>query len=340
MSWFAIESLKRIEIGITSYCNARCPLCPRQKFFSYDEDPKVHHMHLEKQKLFSLLPSFSKSTDLSVEFIGGFGDPILHPDLLEVCEEYLKSSNIRIVLETNGGVRNLEFWKSLGELSKRTGRLIVRFSIDGLSDTNHIYRAQTQFDKIITKATHYIENGGEAQWKFICFEHNQHQHEEAKTMAEELGFKKFILHHTSRWMAAEHPIKGTSHILRPSDEAKKNIEKMKYMSEDSSNFRCKSLDQKSLFINFRFELWPCCYFSIEKEKYERWNTYWEKITDMYGNGFNDLSKVSLSEMLEHPYFQKIIPESWSSKENYTSVCGKFCGGKVYWDSDKKSKPLG
>ena len=84
----------------------------------------------------------------------------------------------------------------------RTGRehsrLRVVWGIDGLEDTNHIYRVGAKWEKIINNAKAFIDAGGIASWQFIEFEHNKHQIEEAKQLAKELGFKEFRLVSSTR----------------------------------------------------------------------------------------------------------------------------------------------
>ena len=46
-----------------------------------------------------------------------------------------------------------EFWT---EVCKLPG-VAVNFAIDGLSDTNHIYRVKTNFDKIMINAEAFIK---------------------------------------------------------------------------------------------------------------------------------------------------------------------------------------
>ena len=62
---------------------------------------------------------------------------------------------------------------SLAEIIGVNGR--VDFNIDGLQDTNHVYRKNTNFEKIIDNASAYIRMGGIAEWNYIVFKHNQHQ---------------------------------------------------------------------------------------------------------------------------------------------------------------------
>ena len=65
------------------------------------------------------------------------------------CRRIIKNNKIKIEIHTNGGARNVEFWENLGKLSKIAGKnILVIFSVDGLEDTNHIYRRNVKWDKL------------------------------------------------------------------------------------------------------------------------------------------------------------------------------------------------
>ncbi len=334
-SWFKIQDLEILEVELTTFCNARCPLCSRQVFSTYKEDPTLPKRHMDTKDVLSLLPSLAKCKQVHVDFIGSFGDPIMHPELLEICERYLELPNVTVMIETNASVRGDSFWQDLGRLSALSERLKVSFSIDGLADTNRIYRANTDFDKIMRNAKEYLSQGGWGAWKFICFKHNQHQFDEAKDLAQAMGFQRFVFQHSPRWQALKHPIEGTPFVLEPSDVARENLEQMKFMLKEESGIQCRSLERVMLFLNYRFELWPCSYFSVERERNKRFGPYWKAMSQKYGEGFNSLYNTSIEDLLEHPYFQKTLPQSWKSRENYTPICGQFCGGVNYWRKTKQ-----
>ena len=68
--------------------------------------------------------------------------------------------------------------KNLASIMRKPDKVI--FAIDGLEDTNHLYRVNTNFNKIMENAKAFINAGGIARWDFIAFAHNEHQIEEAK----------------------------------------------------------------------------------------------------------------------------------------------------------------
>jgi MoaA/NifB/PqqE/SkfB family radical SAM enzyme len=134
-------------------------------------------------------PDFLRNLDF-ILFCGNYGDPILCKDLPKITK-YVNSINPETFMRihTNGGVRSVEWWKSFA-LSKQVE---VVFSIDGLEDTNHIYRRGVVWDKVIENAKAFISNGGKAIWEYLIFKHNEHQLEEAKAFSEKVGFEKFRL---------------------------------------------------------------------------------------------------------------------------------------------------
>ncbi|MFB8793762.1 MAG: hypothetical protein U7126_05920 [Microcoleus sp.] len=79
----------------------------------------------------------------------------------------------------------------------------VIFSIDSLADTNSVYRNNTNWDRIMQSVNSFIQAGPKAVWHYLIFEHNQHQVELARALAEELGFVEFVPKATSRFVAKE-----------------------------------------------------------------------------------------------------------------------------------------
>ena len=57
--------------------------------------------------------------------------------------------NIKITVHTNGGIRPPKWWS---DLAKTYNNLSVVFSIDGLEDTNHIYRRKVVWGRVMENA--------------------------------------------------------------------------------------------------------------------------------------------------------------------------------------------
>jgi hypothetical protein len=120
-----------------------------------------------------------------VNFNGNLGDFASARDSVEIVE-YLVSHNVPVMINTNGSLRNSAWWARLA-LPKVT----IGFAIDGLADTHHLYRQDTDWHRIIEHAQALIRAGGRAIWRFVPFEHNRHQEQECRKMAREMGFFGF-----------------------------------------------------------------------------------------------------------------------------------------------------
>jgi MoaA/NifB/PqqE/SkfB family radical SAM enzyme len=173
----------------STVCNAACPMCPRESDPRFDKKKDAYSLSLEKVKeLFD--QDFIKQLDYMF-MCGNYGDPAAAPDCLRIFNHF-RDTNDSIILgmNSNGSLRNEKWWGELGSiLSRETDNCY--FGIDGLRDTNHIYRVNTNYDKIMKNATAFIEAGGKAYWKFLVFEHNEHQIEEARELSKKMGFTGF-----------------------------------------------------------------------------------------------------------------------------------------------------
>jgi MoaA/NifB/PqqE/SkfB family radical SAM enzyme len=197
--FWTTPELAQIHIELTNACNAACPMCVR--FYRNSPLPRpdleIGQITLEQFKTYfppSILQPLKK-----IMFCGTQGDPGMARDTLEICEYLMKntSETFLVQMHTNGGMRTPDWWAKLGALfSQRSPRNLscwrVIFSIDGLEDTNHIYRRNVKWDNLMANAKAFIDAGGNAVWEYLIFEHNEHQIETARKMADDLGFVLFV----------------------------------------------------------------------------------------------------------------------------------------------------
>jgi len=180
-----LEKVVSIHVEPTTRCNASCPGCPRNNFgYGLKEGLKLIDIDVN-----FLTNFFNKCFNLAhVHLCGNRGDPIAYKHLKSLLSS-LPINKYSVTIHTNGSLRSTAWWAELGKY--KSNALEVTFSIDGLADTNHIYRQATSFNKIIDNAKAFIDAGGNAVWKFLTFKHNQHQVEEARELASNLGFIDF-----------------------------------------------------------------------------------------------------------------------------------------------------
>jgi MoaA/NifB/PqqE/SkfB family radical SAM enzyme len=195
-NFFNYNELRQLHIELTNACNAACPMCTRFHTNSplIRPDLKIDQITIEKFKKY-FPPEIIKKLEI-VLFCGVHGDPGMARDLYEICE-YIAETNpeTAVRMNTNGGMRKPEFWKKLGELfskqRKDHWRWQITFSIDGLEDTNHLYRRNVIWKNLMENAQSFINAGGLADWDYLIFKHNEHQIDEAKNLSKKMGFQNF-----------------------------------------------------------------------------------------------------------------------------------------------------
>lgn len=340
--FFEIDELKSIELDITSYCNSGCPICSRHKWGTADPVEELKLSHLDKSAIFSIADEVNSNVKFHLN--GVLGDAMMHPDILDIIK-YLSQKGISTNIETNGSSRNEKLWAELAKIEKLT----VQFSIDGLADTNFIYRIKTNFDKIINNAKAFINAGGVAYWKFIVFEHNQHQIETARLFAENLGFKGFTTLDSVRFLESEYTIDkkyyknnpeayDQDYTIKPSDKVKDKLSDFLISNMKDApveNIDCKSIHRKDMFVAHDGNVWPCCFFEAFKFKKEFISLY-DDATKQYGKGFNNLyNNNSFKDIFYNDFFQEFLNKDWTSKEP-NKICKLKCG-KKFKGNDWKNK---
>ncbi|SVB29002.1 uncharacterized protein METZ01_LOCUS181856, partial [marine metagenome] len=122
---YKLSDIRDIHLEISSLCNARCPLCPRNFHgYPYNDGYIERNLTLDDvEKIFK--PTFLSHID-SMEINGNFGDFVMNPESIDIVR-YFNEYNIDIQISTNASARPKNFWKELGELGCK-----VLFRLDGL----------------------------------------------------------------------------------------------------------------------------------------------------------------------------------------------------------------
>lgn len=346
---YRYDQIRKIHLEITQKCQAACPMCDRNQNGG-TLNPHINLDELSLDDCKSIFkPEFIKQLN-TMYMCGNLGDPIVARDTLEIFE-YFRQNNSKMWLSmnTNGGARNSDWWRELSKIYGRFGAVI--FSVDGLSDTNHIYRQNVNWDAVENSIQSFIGAGGRARWDFLIFEHNQHQVEEAEYLSREWGFEKFIPKKTGRFMTAstqpkeEHVVnnkKGEYVLKKPEEHFLNNalktqhniIEKWGSMDEyyDKTSVQCKVKDEGNLFITAEGLALPCCWTA--GRMYKWWNKdyrieqIWDFI-DRVGGKEKLNAKNGLERVFETGIFD-LIEESWnkpSCKDGKLKVCSMKCGAE-------------
>ena len=174
----------KIELEITSDCNASCPGCAR----TLNQDIlQINSFTLQDLK--RIFPPLDVN-DNQFKFCGVLGDPIVNPDFLSMAE-YLTDNNGYVEVSTNGGYNSPDWWRQLGSIAyKHPGLVHIHFCADGHKETNHIYRVNTKWKVVERNMEAFADTAPpqHATWIYIVFDHNEYELETAKNHAYELDF--------------------------------------------------------------------------------------------------------------------------------------------------------
>ena len=193
-SYINIGNLNTINAELTNYCNASCPMCPRFDFDLNLIKSITNNSHTTLETIKNSIGPKVLSQLKRFYSCGVLGDGSMNPECLEIYEYVKRCGNSHLSLNTNGGARTTDFWKELAKLNVE-----VTFSIDGLEDTNHLYRRNVKWDRLMNNVEAFMSAGGEANWDFLIFKHNEHQIEQAEALSKKLGFESFRRKYTTRW---------------------------------------------------------------------------------------------------------------------------------------------
>lgn len=238
------------HIEATSKCTLECPLCDRTWFYEKFKKREIHEIDIEMLKNFL-------GEEAEVTFCGNNGDPIYHSRFLELCEE-LKKQNTRISITTNGSGKSHTWWEKLCGILDSGDK--VTFSIDGLEDTNHIYRKNAKWKTIMTGIEVCTRHLVKVVWKFIMFKHNQHQIQEVKKLAKELGIDEVKVIQSDRWHDLQYLMPDDKHVDQ-NYVYKENVRKdlKEYKAKMNPVCMVNKKPANELYIDSAGNFYPCCF---------------------------------------------------------------------------------
>jgi MoaA/NifB/PqqE/SkfB family radical SAM enzyme len=346
------DQIRTVHLENTQKCQASCPMCDRnQNGGALNPHIDLSELTLEDCKqIFE--PEFI--AQLNVMYMcGNLGDPIVAKETLEVFEYFRQHNpNMWLSMNTNAGARDEVWW---GDLAKTIGRKgAVIFSVDGLEDTNHLYRQGVVWENVERSMRAFTQAGGRARWDFLIFEHNQHQVDEAKALSEQLGFERFVAKKTGRFINANSEKKDTHQAvdrkgnktaeLKEPDKKHQNkavkqmdnvVKKHGTMDAyyDKTPIICKVKDDGNLYVTAEGLAMPCCWTA--GRMYKWWHKdpkveqVWDFIDAAGGKDAINAKKHGLKAVFDTGIFED-IQNSWSKssvEDGKLKVCAQKCGAE-------------
>jgi MoaA/NifB/PqqE/SkfB family radical SAM enzyme len=349
---YKLNDIKQIHLEITQACQAACPMCDRnQNGGEINPHINLSELTLEDcKKIFS--PAFIGQLN-TMYMCGNLGDPIVARDTLEVFRYFRQHNpNMWLSMNTNAGARDSKWWSDLAAVFNGKGAVI--FSVDGLEDTNHLYRQNVKWSIVENSMKSFIAAGGRARWDFLIFEHNQHQVEEARALSKQWGFEKFVAKKTGRFVTSTSQKKenhqainrkgiNTTLIQKPKEEYQNSalkkydnvVKKYGTIDEyhDNAEIICKVKDVGNLFITAEGLAMPCCWTA--GRMYKWWHAdpkveqVWSLIDQIGGKEKLD-ARQGLTSVFETGIFD-LIESTWnktSCSAGKLKVCSMKCGKEL------------
>ena len=347
---YKYSQIETVHLEFSSKCNASCPMCLRS-ICGGALNPQLPLTELSLEDINQIMPETFLKQLKRIYMCGNYGDPIIAKDTLEVFK-FFRATNpsLNLSLFTNGGAKAPAWWRKLAQVVNS-----VHFSIDGLEDTNSIYRRGTDFKKIMENAKSYIAEGGYAIWDFIVFRHNEHEVKKAQQLAKEIGFSEFVVKKTGRFFSNQKSKVKTEQIIldkkgqadgileipkkpqyqnrslqKEEELAKKYGSLHNYLNQ--TKVACKVAKEKSIYLSAEAFVFPCCWTGNQLYPWyfkKRSSQIWKMIEQLpeKENSLN-AKKYSIQEIVSADFFQNMIPNSWLGKDitkDKLRVCAKTCG---------------
>lgn len=329
------KHIREVHLEISTLCNAACPLCPRNfRGYPYNDGyPEINLSLVNAQKIFQ--PEFLKQLK-RMWINGNYGDIVMNPETLDIVR-YFRQQNkdLSIDISTNGSARNKQFWQTLAELGAH-----VLFCIDGLEDTHHLYRQNTSWSTIIKNAKTFIAAGGTATWKLVRFDHNLHQIEQCRQLAQSMQFSNFQVIDHGRNIGPVFDHNGNhTHVIgnyTGSKEFKVLFHKKttdEVLLEDiidtrnpKDSINCYSVTNQSIYVAANGDVSPCCWTGFYPKTFGH-GEYHQAINAQLSPYMtnNNALENSLEQCIK--WFNS-VKQCWnisSYQQGRLVVCDDYCG---------------
>lgn len=242
------RNIRVLHLESTDVCQAACPQCLRET--DADFDPHLRH-NLSVDHLSALLDEeFIRGLD-KMFMCGNYGDPAANHQTLAIYRWFRKlNPDIVLGMNTNGALQTTFWWHELAQIFNQPQDYVV-FSIDGLEDTNHIYRINVDWKRLIANVEAFIANGGSAHWDMLVYQHNQHQVNACEQLARNMGFRWFRAKVSKRPMVGR--LQSPVNWINP--------------RTNHGSIRCRALEEQSVYIDAQGRISPCCWLGNRQKDF-------------------------------------------------------------------------
>ncbi|KJS88225.1 MAG: hypothetical protein JM58_01660 [Peptococcaceae bacterium BICA1-8] len=323
------KDLKKIYLEVTNDCNFDCITCIRHSW-------KEEMGYISDAAIEALLNSLSDFSQLKTVHIGGFGEPLSHPNILSIIEKF-KNKGLRVEMITNGSLLSQNMIKDLITL----GLDAIYVSIDGSDAKNYNeIRKGGNYNQIINNIQELNRQSGnsyplkpELGVEFVAMKSNYKDLPNLMRLADYLKARKVLI--TNVLPYHESMIKEVLYDLEYKNSLFDSKSCHSYMANMKLNTyrNCKFVEDNSVSITWQGEVAPC-YALMHSYKcyiYEREKT-------VSSHSFGNINKEKLLDIWQSPQYvnfryrvkEKKIPSctdcQWLDGCSYTQDNEADCWG--------------
>jgi len=325
MQFLSKQDLKTIVVDFSSHCNAMCGNCSRNiDGVKVNPNMPLGHMDLDTWKR---IVDDSKGIE-EIIFNGAYGDPLMNPNLVFALQ-YARKLKCKIMIHTNGGIGKPNMYRMLAQELRYFPQGAITFSIDGLEDTNHLYRRHVIWKSVMDNAKAFIDAGGLARWRMLVFDHNKHQIEQCEQLSKDMGFKVFDINGGYTFTAMNSIVseavenfkatkKEEARTIKYDTEHLDNVKRLEGLIEkgfDKGCINCKWKRKQKIQISHTGEVFPCCYLLSDRYPKNPDSPYSKECNTIKWPNVNTqtLDDILESDILSTP------------SENRFKICEVTCG---------------
>jgi MoaA/NifB/PqqE/SkfB family radical SAM enzyme len=319
---------KVIQFELSSVCNLLCLGCVRTDPGSFNTAKSFinRNEYLSKETFLKILSSDFFSPVEKLDFCGTIDDPLTHPDFLTMLDMSLTVKQYEVIIHTNASLRTPEYFVKLAKVLGKHRQHTVHFSIDGLEDTNHLYRQGSSWSKIMENAQAFIAAGGHAMWQFLVFPWNKHQIDLARQKSKDMGFRLFQLRHDRSLITK---------IGLEKVQQRKLINKVSISEPGDFHDFTRSLDVRlaepvlcntqkysQYFIGHDGRIWPCCFIhnGFLATDSAKTSSLKQRLYTVYNDtDWNNVNNHEVDDIIQHRFYAEDLVDSWQSTQHGTAM---------------------
>ena len=332
-----------VFIDLSTYCNAGCPQCHRTDTNGLGKVDWLPLIQWSLDEFQTAFPSDVLSQCRLLNICGTWGDPIMNRDIDQIVKYIVNNSQCTIAIDTNGSIRDEQWWWELGMTAGR--QLEVIFAVDGIDQKMHQrYRRFTDLDTVLKNMRALSETKAVATAQTIQFKHNQDHTTQIKNLCMANGARSYRIVQSDRFYTRQANVPESRDEFIDENGQPDFLERATVDPPNSfisgtngkrtldDSITCRWQRENKIFINIDGQVLPCCYIGnnyytkkLSGYSYNQWARhpviaeYYDKQSD------HNVFQRNLIDIVKHSkWFNHSLPNSWQDPHTAVTQCSRYC----------------